>query len=260
MNKRMLYNYHSHTKRCGHAFGEDEEYVLSAIKMGLKVFGFSDHVMVPNIQEPKVRGDYSQINDYFSSVKYLKEKYKDQIEILLGFEAEYSLCVEEYYRDLLNGKVDFLILGQHNYYENNQAINYFTKDAPIGRVRKYVDDVIAGIDSGLFKYLCHPDLFMYSQNEWNEELEKEGRRLLKHCEEKNFPVELNICGMRRPTFDGEHYSYPNKDFYSLIKDYKLQIVLGIDAHDPSHYNNEDVEKALKFAEECGFEVDLDYQI
>ena len=29
------YNYHTHTKRCGHAVGEDEEYVIAAINNGL---------------------------------------------------------------------------------------------------------------------------------------------------------------------------------------------------------------------------------
>ena len=39
----MLANYHTHTKRCNHALGEDREYVEAAIKAGLKVLGFSDH-------------------------------------------------------------------------------------------------------------------------------------------------------------------------------------------------------------------------
>ena len=36
-------NYHTHTKRCGHAIGEDEEYVLRAIENGFDEIGFSDH-------------------------------------------------------------------------------------------------------------------------------------------------------------------------------------------------------------------------
>ena len=55
----LKYHYHTHTKRCGHAQGEDEEYVLSAIKHGFKFLGFSDHVMLPGHPQPGVRGDYS---------------------------------------------------------------------------------------------------------------------------------------------------------------------------------------------------------
>ena len=40
MNKN---NYHTHTTRCYHASGKDEEYVKAAIKAGIKELGFSDH-------------------------------------------------------------------------------------------------------------------------------------------------------------------------------------------------------------------------
>lgn len=39
----MKTNYHTHTTRCMHAVGSDEEYVLSAIKGGFQILGFSDH-------------------------------------------------------------------------------------------------------------------------------------------------------------------------------------------------------------------------
>ena len=39
----MKTNYHTHTTRCHHATGSDEEFVLSAIKGGYQELGFSDH-------------------------------------------------------------------------------------------------------------------------------------------------------------------------------------------------------------------------
>ena len=39
----MTENYHTHTARCRHATGTEEEYVLAAIDRGLKILGFSDH-------------------------------------------------------------------------------------------------------------------------------------------------------------------------------------------------------------------------
>ena len=39
----MLTNYHTHTTRCGHAEGTEEEYILTALRCGYKVLGFSDH-------------------------------------------------------------------------------------------------------------------------------------------------------------------------------------------------------------------------
>lgn len=39
----MKTNYHTHTTRCMHATGSDEDYVLSAIKGSYQELGFSDH-------------------------------------------------------------------------------------------------------------------------------------------------------------------------------------------------------------------------
>ena len=51
-------NYHTHTFRCGHAIGNDEEYVIEAIGMGLHTLGFSDHVMLKGVRQDNVRGDF----------------------------------------------------------------------------------------------------------------------------------------------------------------------------------------------------------
>ena len=81
-------NYHTHTKRCGHAIGEDEEYVVNAIEAGLTDLGFSDHC--PYIdKEPGVRMRIEQRDEYFKSLQSLKEKYKDSINIYIGMEVEY---------------------------------------------------------------------------------------------------------------------------------------------------------------------------
>ena len=85
-----MYNYHTHTKRYGHASGKDEDYVLAAIKEGYDGLGFSDHVMLPNIISDSVRGRYEQKNEYLNSIKSLKDKYQNQIEIYVGFECEWD--------------------------------------------------------------------------------------------------------------------------------------------------------------------------
>lgn len=36
-------NFHTHTSRCHHAYGEDEEMVRAAIQNGFEVLGISDH-------------------------------------------------------------------------------------------------------------------------------------------------------------------------------------------------------------------------
>ena len=66
-------NYHTHTARCGHAIGTDEEYVQAAIQAGLKTLGFSDHAAYPT-PCTGLRMNIEQIPDYYQSIRSLQEK------------------------------------------------------------------------------------------------------------------------------------------------------------------------------------------
>ena len=98
----MKYNYHTHTKRCNHANGSDEQYIESAIKANYQGLGFSDHVMLPFVTGSYIRADYDVKDEYLSTMKELKEKYKDQIELYVGFECEWDNKYQKYYRSLLD--------------------------------------------------------------------------------------------------------------------------------------------------------------
>ena len=87
----MKVNYHTHTKRCGHASGEDREYVESAIEAGLEVLGFADHCpfVYPDGYVSGIRLTPAEVDGYFSSLEGLKKEYEKDIRIYIGFEAEY---------------------------------------------------------------------------------------------------------------------------------------------------------------------------
>ena len=88
----MLANYHTHTKRCQHAKGEDREYVEAAIQSGFQILGFSDHCPwpFPDGYVSGIRMKPSEIDGYFHSLESLREEYKNDIHIFIGFEAEYD--------------------------------------------------------------------------------------------------------------------------------------------------------------------------
>ncbi|MBS5274609.1 MAG: hypothetical protein KHY24_00580 [Clostridiales bacterium] len=76
-----MYNLHSHTYRCHHAKGTDEEYVLSAIKNGYTEMGFSDHApyIFPNGHKSNFRMDCDEAQGYLfdkpMSWNRFEEKY-----------------------------------------------------------------------------------------------------------------------------------------------------------------------------------------
>ncbi|MCB7558415.1 PHP domain-containing protein, partial [Tyzzerella nexilis] len=47
----MKTNFHTHTFRCGHAVGNEEAMVKSAIEEGIEVLGFSEHVPLPRYRK-----------------------------------------------------------------------------------------------------------------------------------------------------------------------------------------------------------------
>ena len=86
----MNYNYHTHTARCGHASGQDEEYVLRALSCGVTDMGFSDHMPLSfaDGHESYFRLPIAQVGEYRDSVRALRDKYRDRIRLHLGFEME----------------------------------------------------------------------------------------------------------------------------------------------------------------------------
>ena len=145
------FNIHTHTKRCFHAVGTDEEYVLAAIKNGIKILGFSDHCPMDQYTVYKDRMKLNELDEYISSITHLKEKYKDQITIYLGLECEYIPEYKEMYPEFLK-KVDYLILGQHFIRFDQKDFTEEVRNEDLTIMKDYV---IEAMKTGWFTYVAH---------------------------------------------------------------------------------------------------------
>lgn len=254
----LIVNYHTHTARCGHASGSDEDYVLAAIKAGVKHLGFSDHIFYPNLKnEPfeNVRGDYSLMDDYVDSLMKLKEKYRDQITIEIGFEAEYYPDYECYYRDLIeNNKVDYLILGQHFIRENGITGHFLFDPQDKQGIRLYCNALIKGMKMGVYRYVAHPDLYMAGYDQFDETAQAIAREICQASLDCNIPLEINLGGLRKGlhTFTNskqKRFLYPHFDFWKIVSEYGCKVVIGVDAHCPDDFENDMLFLALGLIEE-----------
>lgn len=229
----MRFNYHTHTVRCGHASGTDEEYVQCAIKAGYRILGFSDHAPFKKYSNRKCFMDWDQLEEYIGSIEQLKEKYRDQIEIHVGLETEYyPYCHEE--REELKKKVEYLLLGQHFSDPLCTQTDYFKQNSE-EEILQYGKSVCEALDTGLFTYLCHPDVIMSRQPEFTGACVEIAHMIGKKCAETDTPLELNVRGImkgkRRP-IEGRKCYYPNRDFWQILAQYPIRVVYGIDAHAP----------------------------
>lgn len=227
----MDYNYHTHTERCGHATGDDEQYVRAAIEAGIKFLGFSDHVPFKNVVHPSDRMNYDQLDDYIESIETLKKKYAGVIDIKLGFEIEYFPEYKEYYQSLLD-RCDYLICGQHNKVLDKYAYDQLTNNED---VLVYANQVKEAMESGLIRFVAHPDYFMIGRRSWSKACEEAAHIIAKAAHENKIPLEINLNGIRygKFTYDGEKaYPYPYRPFWEIVSKYDVECLYSYDAHKP----------------------------
>lgn len=244
----MQRNYHTHTARCGHASGSDREYVEKAIELGFTELGFSEHAPMPFPEDlPKVNLDrllamrmkMHETDGYFESLLSLREEYKNDIKIHIGFEVEYFDCCFDRFIDYIKDyPVDYLILGQHfqGIYLDSMIHNG-VRTGSNELLKNYVDDVIKAINTGKITYIAHPDLMFYSKS--LEVYEKEMTRLIECANKHRMPLEFNFYGMQ------EVRNYPTLAFWQLANEIGCDVVWGSDAHKPENLKNP---YALKAAE------------
>ena len=237
----QIFNYHTHTYRCKHAIGKDEEYILKAIEAGYKVLGFSDHAPYKDYPSDYAHMDIEQLDEYISSINELKEKYKDIITIKLGLESEYYPFNHDE-RVLLREKVDYFILGQHFSHPSGKIGSYFKTNTD-EEIIEYCQNVLKALDTGLFTYLAHPDVFMNGQDEFNETCQKVAHLVSQKCAETSTPMEVNLRGIMRGKkefINGYQYAYPHKDFWRIASQYPIKCLFGVDAHSPDELSQTDL--------------------
>ena len=234
MNKFVDYCFHSHTYRCGHAKGDIEEYVKKAIANGFKYYGVSDHVFLPGIVQPRLRGDYSLLEEYIDVYNKVAKTYENKIQMYLSFECEYCRVFENYYRYLLKEKhFDYLICGQHMHFEDDKT-SWWYLERGIDGVIEFKNDIIDVMKSGLFLYIAHPDMFFLKINEITPFIRGIVDEILDASLKYDVPLELNMQGLLRGDRgeDKGYFAYPCDFFWERAKEKGVKIVIGGDFHNP----------------------------
>ena len=228
----MIANFHSHTTRCHHATGTEREYIEAAIKQGIKILGFSDHTpqFFYNGYVSSYRMSVDEVFEYADTVRKLADEYKNDIKIYLGFETEYfprefDKLVKLYERVM----PDYLLLGQHA--TNNEYDGFFstTPTTDVRELKRHVELVKEGLNTGLFSYLAHPDVLHFIGSD--EVYEEYMTDLLSELKRLNLPAEFNFLGF------SEHRYYPSERYLKIAEKVGNKIIFGIDAHNVSAIEN-----------------------
>jgi histidinol-phosphatase (PHP family) len=224
----MIVDLHNHTKLCNHAEGEIDEYIEKAIKCGIKYFGFSEHA--PMNFDQKYRIGFEQMKEYEESVLKAKEKYKEKIEIFLGYEVDYLKSYLD--KRVLNADVDYLIGSVHFIeewgFDNPEFIgNYENQD--IDEIwEKYFNAIEEMAKSRLFDIVGHLDLIKIFKYMPKKDINQIAKNALLAIKEADMSIEINVAGFRKPV--GE--AYPSLSLLKEAKKLDIAITFASDAHKP----------------------------
>jgi len=250
----MRIDLHNHTTRCNHAEGTVDEYLQRAIALGIDIYGFSEHA--PMDFDKKYRLSFDEMDAYTSDILTAKEKYKDDIDILLGYEVDWLQGHMD--ERVLNAKVDYLIGSVHFIdkwgFDNPEFIGGW-KEKNIDEIwQAYFEATEAMAKSGKFDIVGHLDLikvFKFMPKQDTRILAKEA---LKAIKKSNMVMEINTAGLRKPV--GE--MYPSRALLEEAYDLDIPITFSSDAHTIEQIGT-GYELAIVLAKDIGYTQAVTFQ-
>jgi len=238
---------HNHTTRCNHAEGTIEEYIERAIALGIDIYGFSEHA--PMDFDEGYRLSFEEMDAYENDILYVKEKYKDQIEILLGYEVDW---LPGHMDDrVLNADVDYLIGSVHFIdkwsFDNPEFIGGW-KERNIDEIwQAYFEATEAMAKSGKFDIVGHLDLIKVFKYLPKKDIRLLAKDSLKAIKKSGMVLEINTAGLRKPIEE----LYPSRGLLEEAYAMDIPITFASDAHAVEQIGFA-YETAIQTAKEIGY--------
>ena len=251
----MRVDLHNHTIRCNHATGSMEDYIKKAIEIGIDIYGFTDHA--PMDFEPEYRMNLSQCSEYENEVLRLKEKYKKDIEITLGYEVDFMSNPKYMEKSILNSNVDYLIGSVHFLdtwgFDNPEFLKEYENQNIDDIWIKYFKAIEDMAKSNYFNIVGHLDLIKVFKYLPNKDIKLLAYNALKEIKKSAMTIEINSAGLRKPIKE----QYPSKSLLELIFELDIDITFSSDAHSISQIGFE-YESVKNIAKKIGFTKCVSY--
>jgi len=231
--------------------------VNAASEAGLEIFGVSDHAAFPDDRWLDVRMRYEELDDYVEAVRSA-ERSVSQVQVLLAMECEYVPEFKNYLQDELLGKrqFDYLIGAGHYTPHKGEWLSSFTDLNCKSHLKSYTEHLCQMMESKLFTFIAHPDIFGCTNLEWNADLNACSREILITAEETQTPLEINGNGLRKKymkSADGFRPPYPWLPFWELASEFNIKVVCNSDCHLPNEVVA-GISENLELADTLGLEL------
>jgi histidinol-phosphatase (PHP family) len=228
---------------------DPEEYVRTAIDLGLATLGFSEHGPCPFATDWNIASE--RLPEYLDEIRRLKERYKSRIEVLASLEVDFLSGVQgpdsfkELGLDYVIGAVHYLSVGgeflEIDY--SPERLKTVLDEGFQGNVRDMVSSYFAVVREMLEKQppdiLAHLDLvkkfnrdmrLIDGEEDWYR---NEAFKTLESLSGKRTVLEVNTAPLYRG-FDDE--PYPSVFILEKARALGIPVVVTADAHWPGALN------------------------
>lgn len=233
---QFQHNFHTHTFRCKHATGDAADYCAEAEARGMRTLGFSDHTALPDDRWQRERMSYAQLDDYVAAVR-AAEAAHPSLRVLLGMECEYVPQMHAYYEDELFGTrgFDYLVGGPHYFERDGDWVGTYGGTRDGAALRDYARYLVAMIDSNLFDFIAHPDLFGNCYRQWDADTIACSLDIFAAAKARDVALEVNALGLRKIAHkkpENPYPLYPWRPFWELAAESGVTVIVNSDAHRP----------------------------
>jgi histidinol-phosphatase (PHP family) len=253
----MKVNYHTHTPRCQHALGTDEEYIQSAIQSKMDILGISDHGPFPD-HDFGLRMKYEELDEYLNTMGEYASKYQSQLRILKGLEIEYLPEYNNYYEKLIaDDRIDYLLLGEHFYHKKNGEMQNIYSAQSTDTYIEYAQAIVEGMKTGYFNMVVHPDLMFMGEYAWDDNCSRATDIIIDAAVKHDYILEYNANGLRREIKDypdGQRHPYPHIRFWEQVANTNIRVIVGADAHQPYQVWDSAVLEAIETTKKLNLHV------
>lgn len=231
-------DYHCHTSFSSDSTSSLESMIEQAIKLGLTRLCITDHMdydfpaqyELPFVFDPE---------EYFKTLTDAREKYKGQIQLLIGIECGLRPYLNHRYKELL-AKYDFdFVIGSSHLVGDQDPYHkeYWDGISEDDGIRNYfqtiIDNVVSGADFDVYGHLDYVVRYGPTKNE-NYPYEKFKDiidELLTVIIKAGKGIEVNTAGYKY----GLGHAHPQEDVIRRYLELGGKVItIGSDGHKPEH--------------------------
>ncbi len=232
---------HTHHRRCGHARGELTDYVRTALRLGLRTLGLSDHapLLIGTADEarPGMHMPRSAFGPYLDEAAALQERERERgrLEVLVGVEADFVAGTEGAYAAMLaDPRLDY-VLGSVHYFGGFHVYDRARWDhvRDVDAVHLHYHRLVrAAAASGLFDVMAHIDAVKGRGQPASRALDRAWDDTVRVLADRGVAVEINTSGYRKC---GE--PFPSWTVVERLHAAGVPFTFGSDAHHPDEVHD-----------------------